>query len=87
MSFDTGLLEQYALERKALRQEVLHLVSLLHAVALLSLRCDQNLKNIKQFAPGHGDQGFPMAIHGNIFQVVSNNSPERGWFQMCARPS
>ena len=85
MSFDTGLVEQYALEREALRQEVVHLMSLLHALALLSLRCDRNLNNIKQFAPGHGDKGFPTAIHGNVVQVVSSRSPETGFFETCAR--
>lgn len=60
-------------ERRVFRMELVHLMSLLHGVALQALRWDSNVRNLVDFKPdavGLSTTGFPSPITGKIMQHV-----------------
>lgn len=81
-SFDTCLSNRDTDgERQVFRLEMVHLVSLLHGVALQSLRADTNLSNLVEFDPsaiGLSTTGFPSPVIGHTIQHVGQQYRDAG---------
>lgn len=79
-SFDTMTSEKDKMGRETLRLEVVHLMSLLHGVALLKLRADSDVSNLKPYERSDSTscQGFPTPWLGPPFRAIGVSIPDKG---------
>jgi hypothetical protein len=78
-SFDTMMSSDDYEERQTFRVELVHLISLLHGTALLKMRCDDDIANLKEFGPGYeSGSGFSSGTEkwgGPLWKLVGSNLP------------